>query len=237
MTRWSVPCDRVVRGPVRGNRGKSPGVVAVLTLCLGLLAFVAGPREAFALHVSIDTTALSGAAARLEFLLLDGDSAADNSVTISTLASTGTLGATDCSLGCSGGPPYTIDDAAGLGLFLQDMTLGTALSFDLVFTGNFAGGAPDRFTLGLLDPGTNLTLVDTNLDFVSDPVPAQDALLIIDLQGSGQIQVATSTIPPIVVGVVPEPATFALWVLGLAALALRRTGTERLARVVREINA
>ena len=173
-----------------------------------------GPRDALATFVNIDTTTLAGTDARLEFTLLDGDFTANNSVTISGITTNGTLGGTDCTVGCSGGPPYAIDDSIGLGQLLQDLNLGTFVSFFLNYTTNFSGiSSPDRFSLLLLDPGTNFTLVDTNLDFPSDPVPVQDALLVIDLQGEGQTQAATATTPSIGVAV-PEPGTLALLALG-----------------------
>ena len=75
---------------------------------------------------------------------------------------------------------------------------------------------PDRLSLLLLDPGTNFTLVDTDLD----SPPTQDALLQADLAPGARIQVAgaSSPIPP---GVVPEPAAASLVGLGLALLGFR----------------
>ncbi|MBL8349246.1 MAG: hypothetical protein JNL87_02940 [Burkholderiaceae bacterium] len=179
---------------------------------LGLAGLAAGPCAAGALSISIDTSALAGANGRLDFTLLDGDFTANNSVTIANLTTNG--------VPSTAAPTTTIDDSAVLGQFLWDFTVGTLVTFDLSFTTDFAGGAPDRLTLNLLDAGTNLTLVDTELDFLSDPVPAQDALLLVDLANGGQVQVAKRTDPPTQVTEVPEAGTAALAALALLALVM-----------------
>lgn len=170
--------------------------------------------------VSFDTSSLAGSAARLDFSLLDGDFTENNSVTIASLSTDGTLGGVDCTLSCSGGPSYVITDTGGLGQFLQDLTLGSYFSFDLGFTTNYPGsGAPDRLSLLLLDPLTNFTLVDTDLDFLSDPVPTQDALLVVDLAPGAQIQLPTETDPNVQgTGTIPAPGAGGLVALGLALL-------------------
>lgn len=180
--------------------------------------------------ISLDTTSLAGTSARLDFSLLDGDfDLGNNSVTIGAIATDGSLGGVDCSLGCSGGPPYTITEAAALGQFLQDLTLGTTLSFDLGFTTQYSGiGAPDRLSLLLLDPTTNFTLVVTDLDFLNDPVPTQDALLLVDLAPGAVIRQAMISDPSIPVTAIPEPGAAGLVGLGLALLAGRRAGRRRL---------
>ena len=195
-------------------------------LAIIVAACIAGPAAATV--VSFDTSSLVGSAARLDFSLLDGDGVlGNNSVTIGSIATDGILGTADCTLGCTGGPPYSIDESGALGQFLQDLTLGSFLFFDLSFTTNYSGiGAPDRLSLSLLDPATNFTLVDTDIDFPSDPVPVQDALLLVDLAPGAQIQVATAD-PPIP-GAVPEPGAAGLVGLGLALLTGQRIRRRRL---------
>jgi hypothetical protein len=240
VTRWQQPNPTIVLpdGPTRGMRQMASRLIAALALGLGIAGIDAGPCEATAISVNIDTSALAaalpaGTVARLDFALLDGDFVADNSVTISNFSTDGTLMAFDCSLGClaSGPPPsFTLDDSLGIGQFLQDLTLGSHISFDVVFSADFSGlNAPDRLTLNLLDSSSNLSLVDTDLDFLSDPVPAQDALLLIDLRDGGQLLVASVTNPSTPVSVAPEPNTVVLFVLGMLALATCRTrGARRL---------
>jgi len=189
---------------------------------IGIAAFGAGP--ACATLFSFNTTALAGSSARLEFSLFDGDfDLGNNSVTIASVNTNGSLGAVDCSLGCTGGPPFTITDALGLGQYLQDLTLGTVFSFNLSFTTNFSGvNAPDRLVLSLLDAGTNFTLVDTNLDNLNDAVPYQDAILVIDLVPGGKPLLPTSSNPSLPGAIIPAPGSAVLFGIGLAVLAARR---------------
>jgi hypothetical protein len=195
-----------------------------VAFAVGVAAFSSGP--ACATVFSFNTTALAGTSARLEFSLFDGDfDLGNNIVTIASVNTNGSLGAFDCTLGCTGGPPFAITEAAGLGQYLQDLTLGTVFSFDLSFTTNFSGvNAPDRLVLSLLDAGTNFTLVDTDLDFLSDAVPAQDAILVVDLVPGSTPQLPTASNPPLP-GAIPAPGTAALIGIGLVLLATRRTRT------------
>ena len=177
---------------------------------------MAGPHDALAATVTLNTSTLAGTSGTLEFSLLDGDTVANNSVAISNIASNGAFVATDCSVGCTVGPSsFVLDDASGLGLLLYTLTLGTSLSFDLSYTTNFGGVAgmdPDRFVLSLLAPG-NYSLVSTNLP--------GDALLTVGLIGSGVVQTAGAT-DPIVGLAIPEPGSLALTAVALLALVGRR---------------
>src|ERR1051326_6576913 len=96
---------------------------------------------------------------------------------ISGLATNGTLQGRDCSVGGSGGPPFVINDSLGFGEFTQNLILGSILSFYLISTNAFAGGDPDLLVLNLLNAATGFTLVDTNLDALSAPIPFQGALM------------------------------------------------------------
>lgn len=189
----------------------------------GLAAAGANPAPALAVPVTLDTSALAGTSARLEFLLLDGDAAANNSVRVSGLAG-GVPAGFDCTVGCTGGPPFVLDDSIGLGSLLHDLTLGNSVSFELSFSTNYAGvpgtDPPDRFALSLLDPATNFTLVLTDIAF------PDDALLTIDLIGGGVVEVATLTTPQIGLSV-PEPGSFALAAIALGALVRRRAAAPR----------
>src|SRR3954452_9025724 len=111
----------------------------LLLLLLCLTAAAGAPREAHAVLVQIDTSALSGIG-RFEFSLLDGDGTVpNNSVTIS-----GT----------------TIQD---VGTTNKDRALGNSVNFDVTFTTHFTpaflGATPDLLVLNLLDPSNNFTLV------------------------------------------------------------------------------
>lgn len=221
----AIPDHTPIDPPPAARRwqGRKRGGAA---LAVAVAAGLAGPASATL--VSFDTTTLAGTPARLDFSLLDGDGIlGNNASTIASIMTDGILGGVDCTVSCSGGPPFTITEAGGLGQFLQDLTLGTWLTFDLSFTTNFSGsGAPDRTSLLLLDPATNLTLVDTDLDFPSAPVPVQDALLVVDHAPGVGIQLPTATDPSLP-GSIPEPGATGLLGLGLAALTGQRLRRRR----------
>jgi hypothetical protein len=185
----------------------SPWVAVIFCLVAGI------PKTVFASSISINTAALSGTPGRLDFQLFDGDLVANNSATISGLVTNGTFQGRDCSVSCTGGPPFTISDAGGFGEFVQDLVLGTTVFFNLIATHNFAGGDADLLVLNLLNPATNFTLVDTNLDALSAPVPFQDALLVLNL-ANGQILTPTATTPLISVTAIPEPRGLLLLLAG-----------------------
>jgi hypothetical protein len=195
-----------------------------LLVTLGLIVAVgAMARDASALPVALDTSSLAGTAGRFELLLLDLDAGAQNTVSVGNIATDGAPSGVDCTVGCSSGASYTLDDRGGLGQLLFDLTLGTFFRFDLGFTANFAGipgvDAPDRFALSLLDPVTNFSLVSTEIDL------PPSALLTVDLAGSGIVRVAARTDPRIGIAV-PEPGTALLVVLALTALASRRRSSS-----------
>jgi hypothetical protein len=197
------------------------GAVLRSAALVGGLAILA-PSQATTVNFTLPAS-LSGASGRLDFSLFDGDSdLGNNTVTISNLTTNGTLQGADCSVGCTGGPPFVLDDSLGFGQLLQDLLLGTSLSFDLTFTTTFSGsGVPDRLILNLLDPDSNLTLVTTDLNKdVDDPVGYHEALLVLDLKDGG-LTVAT-TISDVVQPTVPEPSTITAVLAGLALLRLAR---------------
>lgn len=225
------PAHTLAQAPPQRQRAVAKALLA------GAFCLAGAAHDAAAMLVSLDTSTLSGTSARLEFVLFDGDFTANNSLTIASISTNGVLGAVDCSVdfGCTGGifPPFAVDDAINnvpaFGQFLQDLTLGSSLSFELSFTSNYSGNGtpdPDRLVLSLLDPVTNLTLVDTDLDSTIAPVPFQDALLVVDLAGDTRIQVARSSVPNIPIRV-PEPGAGALFSLGLALLGGQRIRRRR----------
>lgn len=195
---------------------QNPWVLCSLSIAVVLaLAF---PKPASAVLVNINSSALNGTAARLDFQLLGGDLTANNSATIAALSTNGTLQGRDCSVGCAGGPPFVINDALGLGQFIQDLLLSTVLSFDLGLTNNFAGGDADLLVLNLLDPNNNFSLIDTDLDALSAAVPYQDALLVFNFQ-TGQFLFPNVSSPAISAARVAEPNGALLFGVGLIALA------------------
>jgi hypothetical protein len=183
---------------------------------------IAMAETASALSIDLDTTSLSGTDARFEFSLFDGDLTENNSVTITSLSTDGSLLNSDCTVSCTGA--YTVSDKDRFGQFLQDVTLGTRFHFDLGLSNLFAAGAdraPDRLAISLLNPDTNFSLLSTNLNF-NDALPVNDALLTVDFTGAPagfSLRLASATNPAISITAIPSPATWTLmlpWTLWLA---------------------
>jgi hypothetical protein len=193
------------------------------TLAASLLLLSGAGTNAFAVLISLNTSSLSGRAGILDFQLFDGDFTANNSATISAIATNGTLQGRNCTVGCSGGPPFIINDSLGFGEFSQNLLLGTTLSFNLTTTNKFAGSGADLLILNLLNAATGFTLVDTNLDLLSGPIPFQDALLVLNLR-TGALQLPTLSTPSIGITAVPEPGALLLLITGglLMASKVRR---------------
>jgi hypothetical protein len=188
-----------------------------ILICATALAFLGSPRLAYAdtVNITVDTTSLAGLSGRFEFDLFDGDGLLNNMATISNIATNGVAGPVDCTIGCTGGPPYTLDDSLGFANILLDLTLGSTFSFDLTFSNNYSFGPADQLVLFLLDPNTNFSLLDTSLD-----LPFGDALALINLDGT-QLNIQTAD-AGVSVTAVPEPATFLLLSLCLPMLLLRK---------------
>src|SRR5262245_18541410 len=202
--------SRLTWGPILRSAAIAGGL-AILT-----------PAQAVPVTFSLPAS-LSGASGRLDFALFDGDfDLGNNTVTISNITTNGTLQSAHCSLGCSGRPSFVLDESLALGQLLQDLVLGTSVSFDLSFTTNFSGiGVPDRLILNVLDSSTNLTLVTTDLNkIVDDPVGYQDALLVLDLKDGGLTVASTISVPGS--GAVPEPSTILALLTALALIPLTR---------------
>lgn len=186
---------------------------------LGGLALFALAQSVTAIPITIDTSSRETQSATLSIALFDGDFTANNQATISNLMTDGTLGLADCSVGCTDLPPITLDDTNSFGQFLQLLTLGTFISFDLTFTNlfdNTPDGTSDLIIGELLDdPG--FALFDTNLDDPLAPVPYENALFVANLADNRVFGATNLT-------TVPEPASLALMVSGLALLCTRRAG-------------
>lgn len=166
---------------------------------LGTLLMSAAGVGASAHAFLLDTSALAGQQARLEINLLDGDLNFGNN-------SASAFGSTIFD-------PDTIS---------QDFLAGGLLNFDLSFTRNFAGGDSDLIVINLLDAGTNFTLVDTDLDALSAPVPYEDALAVCRLD-DGSCLLASASTPNVTIQV-PEPGTLGLLAFIPGVMAARRLG-------------
>lgn len=197
------------------NRKHKPTVSLSLILIFTSMVFAFQNAYAAPVSYTFNTSLLLGTSATLDFSFFDGDQTANNAVTISNFSG-GTLINSICYplVSCTPhpvDPSYVIDDSLAFGQFLQNLILGTSLSFDLDSSANFTGGNTDRLVVSLLDATTQLTLVNTNLDQLNDSIPYDNALLLMDL-GQDTITVQQADIGP---KDIPEPNTLLLILVGL----------------------
>lgn len=157
-----------------------------------LAALLAGNAQAGI--VTVDTSTIAGAAARLEVTLFDGDGIAGNS-SVSAFS----------------------QEVSDFGQIFNDFIGGGTLSFHL----DFSLAASDALVLSILDADTNFTLFDTDLDALDASVPYEDAVLVCSAQ-AGRCTTPARSDPSLDVAFVPEPATWALLGFLPAAMAWRR---------------
>lgn len=190
--------------------------------CFVVSVLIAGRICASPIEVTVDTSSLSGSIANLAFDLLDGGPP-PNSVTISGFTG-GTLGSTIVLSGDVTGTlpgPITIGDSGGFNEYLQDITLGSSLSFRFDTTGNPADAAssPDGFSFLLLDPDTGTSLISPT----ADPT-GNDALFLYATGEADPLQIYTEVVQAAEVpSGAPEPGALALAMAGLLGLGLVRT--------------
>lgn len=170
-------------------------------------------------NVTLDTTALQGNSFGLLFQLNDGSQTGDsnNTATISNfIFGGGTAG--DCATfpqlcvpdgGASGNITTTLGliDSSPFNSFLQQITPGTSLSFQVDLTTNVdGGGTPDVFTFGILDATTNspLPTQDPNGSDTLLTVNIDSANPTISSYGSASGSVYAFNAPQIV-PVIPQP--------------------------------
>ena len=212
----------------RKERGVSGGLVlATFLIALSSLTY------ATTIDVTIDSTSLNGLPAVLAFDFIDGG-APDNSVTLSSLTSDGTLDSTSTTGNVTGAGPWTFSDAGGSffnELLVTFNPMGTSLSFSFATTDHApAGGSvPDAFSMYVLDSSATLPLITTD-----DPTGA-DALFLFNIGqgGTGVFRVNETgfAITATVVQAIPEPGSAALVLWGALALfvGLRNWRSPRLA--------
>ena len=203
---------------------------SLLGLCraalVALLVAGAGPVAASAFDVTADTSLLSGMQGILVFDFIDGGPP-NNAVTLSTLTSDGTQGATSITGNVTGTGPWTFSDAGSAFNELQVPfnPIGTSLAFSFTTTDNPSdpGSSPDAFSFFIL--GTDLV---TPLITTSDPTGADSIFLYSIGQGTQGLSVYTANESGFSIRVTPastpapEPDSLALLVAGVVALSARR---------------
>lgn len=198
------------------------------SILAALLATAPVVGHATMLEVSINTTAYNGTDGVLAFDFLDGDGPVNNSVTVRSFYTDGTLGVATPTGSASGSlvsPDFlTLTDADFYNSLSQEIHFGTSIYFMLEITAQASGShAPDSFSVFLLD-NTEMPLFATT-DFTG-----ADALFAVDIDGTptGNLQVFSGVGTSVAWAVqapsaVPIPGT--AWLLGsalLGGLAARR---------------
>ncbi|MDS4058455.1 MAG: NF038129 family PEP-CTERM protein [Candidatus Contendobacter sp.] len=196
-----------------------------MALTAGLAGFT-NPASATVLNVAIDTSLLEGTQGQLAFDLTDGDSALNNTVTITNFVTDGTLNSpVVMEGGVSGALPsaVSISDTNFFNELLQPFIFATFISFTLTLTDNYDtnGSLPDQFALYMVNFDTP---IPKPLFTTSDPT-GNGALFAVDLgvnDGLPSYQPTTSPAASWSVThapTVPEPGASILFGTGLLALA------------------
>jgi len=182
---------------------------------VALLIAASGTAWSSVVNISIDTTPLQGVTGSIAFDFIDGDGLVNNSVTVrnfSTDAMTATGSPTGDVTGSLQPGPVTLADSSFFNEWLQDLTYGSFINFQLESTANGPfTPAPDALSVLLLDSA--LAPYAT-----SDPF-GTDALLTLEIDSTSPVvQLFTSAAASASMTAVPAPAAAWLLLSGLAAL-------------------
>ncbi len=192
-----------------------------------MLFLSTGGSHAGIVDILVDTTPLQGTCGALAFDFIDGDGLVNYTVTISGFTSDATLSAGSASGDVSGtlSPgPLVLGDTDFFNGWLQDLTFGAFINFQIESTANGPFAPPDSFSFFLLDSSL--------LPYATDDPLGKDALLILDIANANPVAQAfasasaTLTISDVSVPV-PTPGTLLLFMIGgsgILGIGLRKRG-------------
>jgi hypothetical protein len=215
--------------PINHHGGKEMRInrrLQIIALTVILSAVAATSARADSFTVTLNTSALSGAQT-LAFGFTDGDGVVDNSATMSAFNFGGGSAQglpSYLGTGVSGNltSGVAMDDSGFSALFAQQFIVGSALSFTLNVTNNFAGGTPDAFAMYVCDASLSTCYSDdinTGAMLVLNPAGGtlSPSSFILNAAGDQNLPAPVVTLPGTSV---PEPPSLLFLVMGLAGVLL-----------------
>lgn len=196
-----------------------------LTVIFSAVAVSSARADSFT--VTLNTSALSGIQT-LAFGFTDGDGVVDNSATMSAFNFGGGSAQglpSYLGTGVSGNltSGVAMDDSGFSALFAQQFNVGSALSFTLNVTNNFAGGTPDAFAMYVCDASLSACYSDDTstgamlvLNLTGGTLSPSS--FILNAAGDQNLPAPVVTLPS--TSSVPEPPSLLFLVTGLAGVLL-----------------
>ncbi len=202
-----------------------------LSCCIAILLLSTSISQAGIIDIFVDTTPVQGSTGALTFDFIDGDGLVNNTMTVSGFTSDAVLSTGAASGDVTGGlspGPLVLGDMDFFNGWLQDLTFGAFISFQLESTGNGSFSSPDSFSFSLLDSSL--------LPYATDDPLGTDALLILDISNANPVAQsfasasATLTVSKVFIPVL-APGTLLLFMIGgtgMLGMGLRKRGAYRL---------
>jgi len=202
-----------------------------LSCCIAISLLSTSISHAGIIDILVDTTPLQGTTGVLAFDFIDGDGLANNAITVSDFTSDAVLSTGAASgdvTGMLSPGPLVLGDTDFFNGWLQDLTFGTFISFQLESTGNGSFSPSDSFSFSLLD--------NSFFPYATDDSLGTDALLILDISNANPVAQsfasasATVTVSEVPIPV-PTPGTLLLFIiggLGILGIGQRKRGAYRL---------
>jgi hypothetical protein len=198
--------------------------VSRVMIAVSLSVAIHQATQASTLQVNINTTPLTGATGFLAFDFLGGSPAPNNFATILNFGTNSTLGAASSSGTVSGTlvpGPLVFNDSTFFNEWLQGVTFGSVISFQLsLSTNTIPGGSPDAFSFFLLD--------SNSLPFATSDPSSANSLFQIDINGQSLTpnvftsDFASASVNP-AQATVPEPSPSWLFCLVILVFVAVRT--------------
>ncbi len=202
-----------------------------LSCCIAVSLLSTSISHAGIIDIFVDTTPIQGTTGSLAFDFIDGDGLVNNTITVSDFTSDAILStgaASGDATGTLSPGPLVLGDTDFFNGWLQDLTFGAFINFQLESTGNGSSSSPDSFSFSLLDSSL--------LPYATDDPLGTDALLILDISNANPVAQsfasasATVTVSEVPIPV-PTPGTLLLFIIGgtgMLGIGLRKRAVYRL---------